>query len=126
MTVSDLMCIYLGVLDMKRFSAPVLSHPASVLHSAPDGDNLPYEVHRAQEINRMFGPKGSPDAYDVIFDLHNTTSNMGCTLILESSKDHFSLQMMNYIKVMGLSLNSVCSPLIGPLWRSSIIYVLVS
>ncbi|XP_040907520.1 aspartoacylase [Toxotes jaculatrix] len=66
--------------------------------SAPGGDDLPYEVQRAQEINRMFGPKGSPEAYDVIFDLHNTTSNMGCTLILESSKDHFNLQMMNYIK----------------------------
>ncbi|KAA8586378.1 hypothetical protein FQN60_000214 [Etheostoma spectabile] len=66
--------------------------------SAPGGDNLPYEVQRAQEINRLFGPKESPDAYDVIFDLHNTTSNMGCTLILESSKDHFNLQMMHYIK----------------------------
>ncbi|XP_076607457.1 aspartoacylase [Chaetodon auriga] len=66
--------------------------------SAPGGDDLPYEVQRAQEINRIFGPKGSPEAYDVIFDLHNTTSNMGCTLILESSKDHFNLQMMNYIK----------------------------
>ncbi|KAI4813715.1 hypothetical protein KUCAC02_002946, partial [Chaenocephalus aceratus] len=65
---------------------------------APQGDNQPYEVQRAQEINGIFGPKGSPDAYDVIFDLHNTTSNMGCTLILESSKDHFNLQMMNYIK----------------------------
>uniref|UniRef100_A0A8C6WX67 Aspartoacylase n=1 Tax=Neogobius melanostomus TaxID=47308 RepID=A0A8C6WX67_9GOBI len=66
--------------------------------SAPSGEDLPYEVQRAQEINKMFGPKGSPDAYDVIFDLHNTTSNMGSTLILESSKDHFNLQMMNYIK----------------------------
>lgn len=66
--------------------------------SAPGGDDLPYEVRRAQEINKMFGPKGSPDAYDVIFDLHNTTSNMGSTLILESSKDHFNLQMMNYVK----------------------------
>uniref|UniRef100_A0A8C5EGG9 Aspartoacylase n=1 Tax=Gouania willdenowi TaxID=441366 RepID=A0A8C5EGG9_GOUWI len=55
------------------------------------GGDLPYEVRRAQEINRMFGPKGSPEAYDVIFDLHNTTSNMGCTLLLESSKDHFNL-----------------------------------
>lgn len=71
-------------------------------YSAPGGDNLPYEVQRAQEINRLFGPKGSPEAYDVIFDLHNTTSNMGCTLILESSKDHFNLQMMNYIKVTAL------------------------
>uniref|UniRef100_A0AAY5KX06 Aspartoacylase n=1 Tax=Esox lucius TaxID=8010 RepID=A0AAY5KX06_ESOLU len=67
--------------------------------SAPSGDDLPYEVKRAQQINEIFGPKGSPDAYDVIFDLHNTTSNMGCTLILESSKDHFNLQMMHYIKV---------------------------
>ncbi|CAL8364144.1 unnamed protein product [Lota lota] len=66
--------------------------------SAPSGKDLPYEVQRAQEINRLFGPKGSSEAYDVIFDLHNTTSNMGCTLILESSKDHFNLQMMNYIK----------------------------
>ncbi|CAL8277686.1 unnamed protein product [Arctogadus glacialis] len=66
--------------------------------SAPHGKDLPYEVQRAQEINRLFGPKGSSEAYDVIFDLHNTTSNMGCTLILESSKDHFNLQMMNYIK----------------------------
>ncbi|XP_072302694.1 aspartoacylase [Eucyclogobius newberryi] len=66
--------------------------------SAPGGEHLPYEVCRAQEINKMFGPKGSPDAYDVIFDLHNTTSNMGSTLILENSKDHFNLQMMNYIK----------------------------
>ncbi|XP_068600750.1 aspartoacylase [Brachionichthys hirsutus] len=66
--------------------------------SAPGGDDLPYEVRRAQEINRIFGPKGSPDAYDVIFDLHNTTANMGCTLLLENSEDHFNLQMMNYIK----------------------------
>ncbi|KAJ8275763.1 hypothetical protein COCON_G00075150 [Conger conger] len=66
--------------------------------SVPRSEELPYEVRRAQEINQMFGPKGSPEAYDVIFDLHNTTSNMGCTLILESSKDHFNLQMVNYIK----------------------------
>jgi len=76
----------------------------SVQHSAPSGKDLPYEVQRAQEINRMFGPKGSAEAYDVIFDLHNTTSNMGCTLILESSKDHFNLQMMNYIKVTVLTI----------------------
>lgn len=56
----------------------------------------------------MFGPKGSPEAYDVIFDLHNTTSNMGSTLILESSKDHFNLQMMNYIKVAYLFYVCLC------------------
>ncbi|KAL4608773.1 aspartoacylase isoform X1 [Arapaima gigas] len=66
--------------------------------SSAQGEDLPYEVKRAQEINQLFGPMGSPDAYDVIFDLHNTTSNMGCTLILESSDDHFNLQMAHYIK----------------------------
>ncbi|KAJ8412423.1 hypothetical protein AAFF_G00127590 [Aldrovandia affinis] len=66
--------------------------------SAPRNEDMPYEVRRAQEINQMFGPKGSPDAYDIIFDLHNTTSNMGSTLILESSKDDFNLQMVNFIK----------------------------
>ncbi|KAL6463480.1 hypothetical protein MHYP_G00278710 [Metynnis hypsauchen] len=66
--------------------------------STPSGDGLPYEVQRAKEVNQIFGPKGSPDAYDVIFDLHNTTSNMGSTLILESSTDYFNLQMVHYIK----------------------------
>ncbi|XP_051977704.1 aspartoacylase [Xyrauchen texanus] len=66
--------------------------------SAPDLEGLQYEVQRAKKINQIFGPKGSPDAYDVIFDLHNTTSNMGSTIILESSTDLFNLQMVNYIK----------------------------
>ncbi|XP_018101527.1 aspartoacylase isoform X1 [Xenopus laevis] len=57
-----------------------------------------YEVKRAQYINSIFGPKGSEDAYDVILDLHNTTSHMGATLILENSKDDFTIQMLNYIK----------------------------
>jgi len=69
------------------------------IYSSQDVQGLPYEVQRAKEINQMFGPKGSSDAYDVIFDLHNTTSNMGSTLILESSTDLFNLQMVHYIKV---------------------------
>lgn len=81
----------------KKHRVPFLN--VILLHSAPCADELPYEVRRAQEINKMFGPKGSADAYDVIFDLHNTTSNMGSTLILESSTDHFNLQMVHYIKV---------------------------
>ncbi|XP_072834725.2 aspartoacylase isoform X2 [Pogona vitticeps] len=64
----------------------------------PLAENTPYEVQRAQEINSIFGPKGSRDAYDLIFDLHNTTANMGGTLILESSRDDFTIQMCSYIK----------------------------
>ncbi|KAK2110540.1 hypothetical protein P7K49_010286 [Saguinus oedipus] len=61
-------------------------------------EDLPYEVKRAQEINHLFGPKNSEDSYDIIFDLHNTTSNMGCTLILEDSSNNFLIQMFHYIK----------------------------
>ncbi|ELK31983.1 Aspartoacylase [Myotis davidii] len=61
-------------------------------------EDLPYEVRRAQEINHLFGPKDSEDSYDIIFDLHNTTSNMGCTLILEDSRNDFLIQMFHYIK----------------------------
>lgn len=63
-------------------------------------ESTPYEVKRAQEINSMFGPKGSrEEAYDLIFDLHNTTANMGSTLILETSRDDFTIQLCHYIKV---------------------------
>ncbi|XP_063151644.1 aspartoacylase isoform X2 [Candoia aspera] len=60
--------------------------------------HVPYEVRRAQEINGLFGPKGQPEAYDLIFDLHNTTANMGGTLILENSRDCFAIQMCHYIQ----------------------------
>ncbi|KAM8944860.1 aspartoacylase isoform 3-T4 [Lycaon pictus] len=60
--------------------------------------DLPYEVRRAQEINHLFGPKDNEDSYDIIFDLHNTTSNMGCTLILEDSRNDLLIQMFHYIK----------------------------
>lgn len=61
-------------------------------------EDLPYEVRRAQEIYHLFGPKDGEDSYDIIFDLHNTTSNMGCTLILEDSRNNFLIQMFHYIK----------------------------
>ncbi|XP_007523038.1 aspartoacylase [Erinaceus europaeus] len=61
-------------------------------------EDLPYEVRRAQEINHLFGPKDSEDFCDIIFDLHNTTANMGCTLILEDSRNNFLIQMFHYIK----------------------------
>lgn len=66
--------------------------------------DLPYEVRRAQEIKHLFGPKDNEDSYDIIFDLHNTTSNMGCTLILEDSRNDFLIQMFHHIKVMSMLL----------------------
>lgn len=76
----------------------------SANNSKKESEDLPYEVRKAQEINHLFGPKDSEDSYDIIFDLHNTTSNMGCTLILEDSRNDFLIQMFHYIKVMSMLL----------------------
>ncbi|QIZ76885.1 aspartoacylase [Ferrimonas lipolytica] len=40
-----------------------------------------YEALRAKSINQQFGPKGASQT-DLVIDLHNTTANMGPTLIL--------------------------------------------
>ncbi|XP_072272915.1 N-acyl-aromatic-L-amino acid amidohydrolase (carboxylate-forming)-like [Pyxicephalus adspersus] len=71
--------------DLNRsFSHEVLSCPGS------EGD--PYEIRRAQEINRQYRP------FDFAFDLHNTTSNMGATLLRCSKDDLFSLHLANYLQ----------------------------
>jgi succinylglutamate desuccinylase len=43
-----------------------------------------YEPSRAQAIERALGPKGPRASADCVIDLHTTTSNMGCTLIVNS------------------------------------------
>lgn len=55
-----------------------------------------YEQSRAKAINNQLGPKGSSNATDFIIDLHNTTSNMGPTLILLQS-DEFNRQLAAYV-----------------------------
>ncbi|KAJ7344132.1 hypothetical protein JRQ81_000082 [Phrynocephalus forsythii] len=83
---------------------------ADILNSKdPDTDS--YEVQRAQEINQTFGPKGSSQAYDFMFDLHNTTANMGCCLIVASEHCLFSLHMCNYIQKQAKSRH--CSILLS-------------
>lgn len=66
--------------------------------SLPQCDSMLHEVRIAQQINQMFGPKGSDSAYDLALDLHNTTSNMGNCLILKTSNDDFTIQLIHYIK----------------------------
>ena len=61
-------------------------------------DNLKlssYEAQRAKVINHTFGNGGSRQA-DLIVDLHNTTSNMGLTIIL-ASKKLFKLKLAAYL-----------------------------
>lgn len=54
-----------------------------------------YEQSRAKALNQQLGPKGDPRV-DFIIDLHNTTSNMGPTLIL-LTLDMFNKQLAAYI-----------------------------
>lgn len=55
-----------------------------------------YEQSRAKAINYQLGPKGDAKT-DFIIDLHNTTSNMGPSLILLQS-DTFNRKMAAYVK----------------------------
>jgi len=50
-----------------------------------NGKNTGLENLRAREINAMLGYKGTENAPDLIIDIHNTTANMGITLILSSN-----------------------------------------
>uniref|UniRef100_A0A8D2DKM0 Aspartoacylase n=1 Tax=Sciurus vulgaris TaxID=55149 RepID=A0A8D2DKM0_SCIVU len=67
-------------------------------HVKKMSEDLPYEVKRTQERNHLFGPKNSDDSYDIIYDLHNTTSHLGCTLVLEDSRTDFLIQVFHYFK----------------------------
>ncbi|WP_087023093.1 aspartoacylase [Thaumasiovibrio subtropicus] len=55
-----------------------------------------YEQSRAKVMNLQLGPKGNAKT-DLIIDLHNTTSNMGPTLILLQSDD-YNKQMGAYLR----------------------------
>ncbi|XP_078510623.1 N-acyl-aromatic-L-amino acid amidohydrolase (carboxylate-forming)-like [Lissotriton helveticus] len=65
---------------------------------APDSEDEPYEVKRVKEINKIYGPKGSPDAHDFMFDMHNTTSNMGACIIVDIPQNAFAMHLANYIQ----------------------------
>lgn len=54
-----------------------------------------YEQSRAKAINLQLGPKGDART-DLVIDLHNTTSNMGPTLILLKN-DAFNTQLAAYV-----------------------------
>uniref|UniRef100_A0A4W5QDS3 N-acyl-aromatic-L-amino acid amidohydrolase n=1 Tax=Hucho hucho TaxID=62062 RepID=A0A4W5QDS3_9TELE len=66
--------------------------------SGPVTDKTPYEIVRSQELNTLLGPKGSPEAMDLVCDLHNTTANMGLCLIAYSDCDWISLHIYRYLQ----------------------------
>ncbi len=68
----------------------------------PLRENSSLEKKIAQQFNQAFGPKSPPtaskvSATDFIIDIHNTTSNMGPTLIILVN-DEFHQQLARYVK----------------------------
>ncbi|XP_043940024.1 N-acyl-aromatic-L-amino acid amidohydrolase (carboxylate-forming)-like [Protopterus annectens] len=72
-----------------------------------------YELSRAKELNKIYGPKGSSDAFDLLIDMHNTTSNIGNCFIPMATQDHLTMQMLNYVQQQ--SLFSPCRAFIADL-----------
>jgi len=59
-------------------------------------ENAPNEVKIAHDFNAEFGPKGQSKT-DFCIDIHNTTSNMGPTLIVLEN-DEFNQQLARFVK----------------------------
>uniref|UniRef100_A0A8C7VFR1 N-acyl-aromatic-L-amino acid amidohydrolase n=1 Tax=Oncorhynchus mykiss TaxID=8022 RepID=A0A8C7VFR1_ONCMY len=86
------MCKRYTDVDLNRcFTDAILSSPVT--------DATPYEVRRAQELNTLLGPKGSAGAMDLVCDLHNTTANMGLSLISYSAQDWVILHIYRQIQI---------------------------
>ncbi|TKS92831.1 N-acyl-aromatic-L-amino acid amidohydrolase (carboxylate-forming) A [Collichthys lucidus] len=66
--------------------------------SGPVSKKDPYEMIRSKELNALLGPKGSPEAVDLVCDLHNTTSNMGLCLVAYSDCDWICLHIFRYLQ----------------------------
>ncbi|XP_060773236.1 N-acyl-aromatic-L-amino acid amidohydrolase (carboxylate-forming) A-like isoform X2 [Neoarius graeffei] len=65
---------------------------------SPITSDTPYEIQRAQKLNTLLGPKGSEDAVDIICDLHNTTANMGLTIISYSWSNWICFHIFKHLK----------------------------
>lgn len=64
--------------------------------SLADSTLANYEQSRAKVLNEQLGPKGNAKT-DLIIDLHNTTSNMGPTLLIPQQGEFYS-QLAAYVK----------------------------
>ncbi|XP_048851626.1 N-acyl-aromatic-L-amino acid amidohydrolase (carboxylate-forming) B-like [Brienomyrus brachyistius] len=78
-------------MDLNRcFTSAILSKQLEV--------GALYEMERAQELNKILGPRGSATAMDLVCDLHNTTANMGLCLIAYSDDNWISLHVLKYLQ----------------------------
>lgn len=62
--------------------------------NSPPADT--WESHRANELNRLLGPKLDKPKTDFIIDLHTTTAEMGPTLIIYDNP--FNLKLAAYVQ----------------------------
>uniref|UniRef100_A0A3B4FCG5 N-acyl-aromatic-L-amino acid amidohydrolase n=2 Tax=Haplochromini TaxID=319058 RepID=A0A3B4FCG5_9CICH len=67
--------------------------------NGPFSDMAPYEIIRSRELNALLGPKGSPEAVDLVCDLHNTTANMGLCFIGYSDCDWICLHIFRHLQM---------------------------
>ncbi|XP_029431209.1 N-acyl-aromatic-L-amino acid amidohydrolase (carboxylate-forming) [Rhinatrema bivittatum] len=74
------------------------SFKMDVLSTTTNEEDELYEVTRAKEINQLYGPKGSVQACDFMIDMHNTTSNMGGCLIVDSPDNYLAMHIANYVQ----------------------------
>lgn len=77
------------------------------LASGPESDTTPYELLRSRQLNALLGPKGNPEAVDLICDLHNTTANMGLCLITYSDHDWICLHIFRYLQARANDQKSI-------------------
>lgn len=79
----------------KRYSDSDMNRQFS-LASLNNHDLTNYEQSRAKVINQQLGPKGNAKT-DFVIDLHNTTSNMGPTLLIPQQGEFYDLLAL-YVK----------------------------
>lgn len=71
-----------------------------------------YEPNRAKAIEQALGPKGEAAAAEVCIDLHTTTANMGCTIIV-CSYCKLALRAAAYVREHWQSACEAESPVAG-------------
>ena len=67
----------------------------AIAEKLANNEDVPSESRRAQEVNKLLGPKTNPSA-DVVVDMHTTTTNMGMTLIIPE-RDALMAQAAAYV-----------------------------
>jgi aspartoacylase len=78
-----------AILINKRYTDCDLNRQFSSV-SLADTSFANYEQSRAKVINQLLGPKGQSKT-DLVIDLHNTTSNMGPTLLIPQRGKFYDL-----------------------------------